>query len=244
MERERFYRQWVRSDGLVTFEVRIKETDLYISSERSLEEEAKASVNRQRSAIERYSRKNARFVTSLVPIPAEGDEQLDPIVAVMLEASRKAGVGPMAAVAGAIAECVGRDLLQFSREVIVENGGDIFLKTRTKKKLGIYAGNSPLSGRLVFELDPDERGWGVATSSGTVGHSLSFGKADAAVIIAHDTALADAVATAAGNRVRDKLDLEGPIDFAKTIEGITGAVIIMGDRMATWGSVRFTEDLK
>ena len=101
------------------------------------------------------------------------------IVKAMAVAAQKASVGPMAAVAGAIAEFVGKDLLKFSEQVIVENGGDIFIRTDRKRTLGIYAGeDSPFTGKLAIEVDPCESGMGICTSSGTVSHSLSFGNAD------------------------------------------------------------------
>ncbi len=122
----------------------------------------------------------------------------------MAAAAQTAGVGPMAAVAGAIAECVGRELLEFSPEVIVENGGDIFLKVSHRRTVGIFAGDSPLTGRIGIQIEARDTPLGVCTSSGTVGHSLSFGRADAVVVLAPAAALADAAATAIGNRVSRK----------------------------------------
>ncbi len=125
------------------------------------------------------------------------------IVKTMAEAAEKAGVGPMAAVAGAIAEYVGRELLPFSREVIVENGGDIFLKTQKTRSIGIYAGeSSPFTGKLALRIEPKDTPLGICTSAGTVGHSLSFGKCDAAILVSPSASLADAAATAVGNLIQ------------------------------------------
>jgi len=146
-------------------------------------------------------------------------------------------VGPMAAVAGAIAEAVGRELLNFSSEVIVENGGDIFLCHKKTRHIGIYAGDSPLSGKLALEIEPEDTPLGVCTSSGTVGHSLSFGKADAAIVISPSTALADAAATAVGNLVKTAEDMPRAIEFVREVEGLTGIAIIVGDKMAVWGKI-------
>lgn len=144
----------------------------------------------------------------------------------------------MAAVAGAIGEFVGRELLRMSPEVIVENGGDIFMRTRSPRKIGIYAGPSPLSQKLAIEVTPEMTPMGICTSSGTFGHSLSFGKCDAAVILAADAALSDAVATATANRVQTEDDLEAAAAFAARIRGVMGAVVIKGERMAVCGEVR------
>lgn len=237
MYKEREYRRWVKEGSLVTFEVKEAQTDLFISASKSLINQARESVLNHRSAIQEYINKHPDFYTSLEPIEVAKDTPR--IVRVMADAAKKCGVGPMAAIAGAIAEFTGRDLLHFSDEVIVENGGDIFIKTRIKRILGIYAGeSSPFTGKIALEIDPDERGLGVCTSSGTVSHSLSFGKADAALIISEDTALADAVATATGNIVKNKDYIEKGIGFAKSIDGVKGALIIVGDKMGSWGNIK------
>jgi ApbE superfamily uncharacterized protein (UPF0280 family) len=144
----------------------------------------------------------------------------------------------MAVVAGAIAESVGKELLKYSSEVIVENGGDIFLRLKQTKRIGIYAGNSPLSGKLALEIKPQDTPLGVCTSSGTVGHSLSFGKADAAIVLSPSAALADAAATAVGNLVKTAEDMPRAIEFVREVEGITGIAIIIGDKMAAWGKIK------
>ena len=237
MYKERAYRQWVRSDGLVTFEVREAQTDLLISAARNLEKQARASVLNYRRDIEDYIKKDRSFYTSLDPIAVSSDAPV--IVKAMADAARRALVGPMAAIAGAVAEFVGRELLAFSDEVIVENGGDIFIKTKIARRIGIYAGEaSPFTGNIALEVQPDAEGLGVCTSSGTVSHSLNFVKADAVCIISADTALADAVATAAGNAVKSKDDVEKGIAVARSIDGVKGALIIAGDKMASWGNIR------
>jgi ApbE superfamily uncharacterized protein (UPF0280 family) len=159
----------------------------------------------------------------------------------MQEVSLKVGVGPFASVAGAMAEFVGRDLLKYSKEVIVENGGDIFLKTLRKRRIGIFAGKSRLSNRLALEILPDETPLGVCTSSGTVGHSLSFGKADAVVVVSESTPLADASATAIGNLIKEKKDIPKEIEKAKKIEGLKGVVIIKDGKLGIWGNITISK---
>jgi ApbE superfamily uncharacterized protein (UPF0280 family) len=237
MYKERAYRSWTKSGDLIFFEVIEKETDLAIYASAGLEKQARAAVLTCRKELEDYAKNDPRFYSSLEPIDIEIGAPT--IVKTMAAAGRKAGVGPMAAVAGAVAEFVGREIGQFSDEVIVENGGDIFLRTAKKRVLGIYAGeDSPFTGKLALEVGPAKEGLGICTSSGTVSHSLSFGKADAIVIIAKDAALADAVATAAGNMVKRPEDIEKCIDFAKSVEGVTGVVAIMKDKLGSWGDVR------
>jgi ApbE superfamily uncharacterized protein (UPF0280 family) len=143
----------------------------------------------------------------------------------------------MAAVAGAIAEAVGSDLLRFSPEVIVENGGDIYIRSLKQRRVGIYAGNSPFTGKLALKINPEDTPLGICTSSGIVGHSLSMGEADAVIVMSLSTPLADALATAIGNRVKRSEDIDTELKKAQESEGITGLVIIKGDRIGFWGNV-------
>jgi ApbE superfamily uncharacterized protein (UPF0280 family) len=147
----------------------------------------------------------------------------------------------MAAVAGAMAEAVGQDLLKESPEVIVENGGDIFLRSSKEVRVGIFAGASPLSLRIGLCLPPAEYPRGVCTSSATVGPSLSFGVADAVCVLAASAALADGAATAVGNMVRSSREMEKGLEKARSIEGLTGVVIILGDKLAAWGQIQLAE---
>ncbi len=231
----RFYREWTETGDLASFVVTEKETDLLILADKPLDKEARDSVLRYRKDIEGYIDGHPEFKTSLNPI--REDRNAVPIVRTMLEASAASGVGPMAGVAGAIAEYVGRDLLKLSQEVIVENGGDIFLRTGKERILGIFAGESKFTKKIGIRIKPSEGGLGICTSSGTVGHSLSFGLTDATVIISRDTVLADCIATRVGNIIKEASDLQKGIDFAKSIKGILGIVIIIGDKLASWGEI-------
>ncbi|MCX7749262.1 MAG: UPF0280 family protein [Clostridia bacterium] len=236
MYEERVYRKLFKGMNLEFYQVLVGETDLSIGSGRVLYDEALKWVIKFRQQLETYIRAYPLFQTSLEPIDAERDAP--EIVKKMCAAAQKAEVGPMAAVAGAISEMVGMELLKLSEEVIIENGGDLFIKTCVPRKVGIYAGNSPLSEKVALEIAPDETPIGICTSSGTVGHSLSFGKADAAVIVSRDTFLADAVATATGNRVKNGGDIEKGIEFAASINGVVGVVIIVGDKIGAWGDIK------
>ena len=236
MYQPRFYRSWTKDKGLVSFNVVVKETDLYVRARRNLRGKTLKAISKYRAMLERYIERHPEFVAALEPV--EVGEDAPQIVKAMAKAAASVGIGPMASVAGAIAESVGRELLPFSQEVVVENGGDIFLKTRERRLIGIYAGDSPFTGKMALEIQPEETPLGVCTSSGTVGHSLSFGKADACIVLSPSTPLADAAATAIGNLTVEANDITRGIDFAKGVEGITGLVIIKGDRMGVWGEVK------
>lgn len=239
MYQPRLYRLWTKEKDLVSFNVVVKETDLFVLARRNLRRKALAVVIKQRALLEKYIERYPAFVTALEPFPVE--EDAPHIVKEMAEAAEKVGVGPMAAVAGAVAEFVGKELLNFSSEVIVENGGDIFLKNLKKRVVGIYAGKPPFSGKIALEIRPEETPLGVCTSSGTVGHSLSFGRADATIVLSPSTPLADAAATAIGNLVAEEGDIPRGIEFAQGIERLKGIAIIKGDKMALWGQIRIVE---
>jgi ApbE superfamily uncharacterized protein (UPF0280 family) len=236
MHEPRFYRLWIKDSDLVSFEVAVKQTDLYIRSRRNLRNKALKSVLKHRAPLEAYIERHPLFLTTLDTYQAEAEAPA--IIKEMARVSQLTGVGPMAAVAGAIAEVVGRDLLAFSPEVIVENGGDIFLKISKKRLVGIYAGQSSFTKKIALEILPRETPLGIGTSSGTVGHSLSLGSADAVIALSSSAALADAAATALGNIVKTADDIPEAIEKARSIEGLRGVVIIGGDKMGVWGRVK------
>lgn len=239
MYEKRFYRELFKGENLVFFDVCVRETDLRIGARCDLHDEALELVKKYRQQLETYIKIHPEFLTSLVPVkPFPGAAE---IICKMCEAGERAGVGPMAAVAGAVSQMVGMELLNYTDEVIVENGGDIFIKTSTPRKAGIYAGKSPLSEKLAITINPSETPAGVCTSSGTVGHSLSFGKADAAVIISRDAFLADAAATALGNLVKSPADIENALKFVSNIKDIDGAIVIIDDKLGVWGNIELTK---
>ena len=235
----RSYRRIVTGKDLISFEIEIKETNLYIRATRHLKTKALRLTHKYRDQLESYIVRHPEFTTSFIPLPVQGDEPA--IVKAMLEAGIKAGVGPMASVAGAIAEFVGSELQLYTQEIIIENGGDIFLKLLQKRVVGIYAGESPFSGRIGLEVEPQETPLGICTSSGTVGHSVSLGKADAVVIISPSATLADAAATAIGNKVKKENDIASGLESAQNIEGVTGIIIIKGDKMGSWGNIKLCQ---
>lgn len=221
--------------GLVSFQVVVGETDLFVSAEENLYRQTLESVLRYRRDIEGFIGKHPLFESTLKPYEVPDSAPL--IIQRMALVAQMVGVGPMAAVAGAIAEYVGKDLLKYSTEVIVENGGDVFIKSSRPRRIVIYAGDSPLSNKMVIEIKPEQTPIGLCTSAGTIGHSLSFGRADAVVVLSQNVALADAAATAIGNRVRKSEDISRALSYSQGIRGLSGVIIIKGDKMGTWGKM-------
>ena len=238
MQEVRFYRNWCKHRDLVCFNVVVKESDIYILARKNLTRKAIKLVSKYRLIVEKYIERNSSFASSLEPVPVEGNAPL--IVKEMAKAGKKVGVGPMAAVAGAIAEFVGRDLLDYSPEVIIENGGDIFMKSLKVRNIGIYAGNSSFTKKITLKILPQETPLGICTSSGTVGHSLSLGNSDAVIVISPSTSLADASATAIGNLIKNESDISQGIEFAQKVKGIKGILIIKDNKMGIWGNVKIS----
>lgn len=234
---ERTYRSLINKGDLISYPVKIAQSDLWISSDSNLADLTEKSLRQHRYSLESYIHKNPEFRTTLLPFPQ--DPLAPVIVRKMIEQSTVCGVGPMASVAGAIAEFVGHDLTGFTDNLIIENGGDIFLQSKKNLSIGIYAGESTLSYKVKITIKPDETPLGICTSSATVGPSLSFGRADAVCVISHCATLADAAASAVGNFVKSKNDIRKALDYGLKIPGVRGIVIIIGNDMGAAGEVTF-----
>ena len=235
MHQPRTYRQGLHR-RLPAFRVVVEQTDLWIQADRCLAAVARESVLHHRHQLEGFIRRFPGFAGSMLPWPLDGPAP--PIVRRMCAAASRARVGPMAAVAGAVAAAVGDDLLEQCSEVAVENGGDVFIKNRERVSIAIYAGDSPLSMRVGLQFEAAVDPFGVCTSSGTVGHSRSLGSADAVCVVASCCALADAAATAIGNHVQRAGDIPAGIDFGRAMGGLDGIVIIVGERLGVWGKLQ------
>ena len=240
MIESRTYRNQFSQQRFRSFVVNYKETDLWIgvdpdSFREEMKEISLLKVKELRAVLEDYLLIDPVFGKTFEPHQVEPNEP--EIVRVMAEAGQRANVGPMAAVAGAFAEAVGRHLMiKFDiQELVVENGGDIFLKIDRNLLISVYAGNSSLSEKIGIEIRAAESPLGVCTSAGTVGPSVSFGKADAAMVICKNTALADAFATGFGNLVKTPEDVQKVIDQTAQFPEILSAVIICRDKIGIRG---------
>ena len=231
------YRSLARPGKLHSFRIRDGETDILLSCHGQYEAEAACLVSEAREEVKMYIQRHPGFQQSLVPWP--DDAEAPAVVRAMLLAGIQAEVGPMAAVAGAISQMVGQRMLALSPEIIAENGGDVFCRCDAPQRFGIVA-ESSRSAFLQIEVAETMpgAGIGVCTSSGRLGPSLNFGNADAVTVVAADTALADALATAASNRVRRQRDIADVLDWTLG-HGADGCVIVAFDQVAAKGNIRF-----
>ena len=232
---ERSYRKISNPKGLVSFEVTIKQTDLWISAKRDLTNEARDLVFEVRAHLESYILRHPRFRSTL--LPWQEDPFAPPLVTEMIKAAQKLGVGPMACIAGAIAEKVGEGLLRWSDEVVVENGGDIYANTKRPLIVGLLPQKSDLSG-LGLKIETSLMPLGICSSSATIGHSYSEGSADLVTVLAKSACYADGAATAICNIMNTPRDLNLLNEIVARFEGIIGVVVIVGNTMGCWGNVK------
>lgn len=209
-----------------------KEATLRICCDRF--DDATAEIVRQRHILEDYLRRHPEFQRSLVPIGLRADAP--EIARHMAWAADLVGVGPMAAVAGAMAQWAAKAALTAgAEEAIVDNGGDIYLKAVEPVLIALGTGTTPLADKLAFRIEPEQTPLSICSSSGRMGHSMSLGRCDLATIVAKDAALADAAATQAANLVRTPSDVDAALERIMTIEGIVGVLIVQDDRIGLAG---------
>jgi ApbE superfamily uncharacterized protein (UPF0280 family) len=191
-------------------------------------------VRLQRALLEKYIEVHPGFASSMKPVDTGPDAP--PVARTMARAAAKAGVGPMAAVAGAFAQfAVEAALRAGAEDTVVDNGGDIYIASHRPVTVGIYPGEGVLKDKLAIRLEPPDLPAAVCSSSSRMGHSASFGDCDLACVVSDDGPLADAVATAACNMVQDVSDIERVLGEISGIGGVRGVLIVKDDRVGIAG---------
>lgn len=218
------------------FQAVVEQTDLWIVAEKELSSRIIHHVEAVRGRLKNYILLHPEFAESLTPVAVSPGA---PEIAVrMAKAAKAAGVGPMAAVAGAMAQSVAERFVGESPNILVENGGDIFMHSTRDRVIGLLA--KPIEGvRLGLSLPASRFPLAVCASSGTIGHSLSMGRADLVTVLGRDGAMADATATALANMVRAQEDLGPMLAAAKKLKkhGILGVFAQWGEIVAAWGEL-------
>ncbi|MCL2890526.1 MAG: UPF0280 family protein [Methanomassiliicoccaceae archaeon] len=195
---------------------------------------AKDAVFDARSQIESKISGDPFFKTTYEAYEASKNDGI--VVKRMCSASVKASVGPMAAVAGAIAEyAVEKMIAAGSKYAVVDNGGDIALFTDRESVVGLYANVN--GKRLSLRIPETKKIVGICSSSASVGPSVSLGGSEISTVISDDVALADACATLLGNLVKGNDDLAGSLETVCGIEGVTGCLAYCGGKMAMCGNI-------
>lgn len=227
----------IKSKGLFKQVFEYKESrGIIISDSEDAIKEAISSIKFHREQLEKYIQKHPKFLYSLQPVQVDNGPK---IARLMAGATEGAGVGPMAAVAGVLADLAVDDMvLEGARVAIVENGGEASIVSNRPIDLALLAGDSPLSKRVGFRLKHFPMG--IATSSGMFSHALSFGEAEAVTVFAENAGLADAAATAVCNLVKGddhRSAIEHGIERALSIDGVKGVFIIYREMVGKGGEV-------
>ena len=232
---ERTYRTQMKSDDLVYFGVSLKETDLYIGADTDLSAICTETVAQLRGELEAYIDRHPEFLRALSPISIYRNA---PEIALrMAQAAKIAGVGPMAAVAGAFSQMLAERVDGLCSNLLIENGGDLYIKTDRSRHVAIYAGENKFKDNVKILMKAQESPMSICTSSGKFGHSLSFGLADSVTVFSKNAFLADAAATSVCNRVRSASDIEPALHFAMAMECILGVLIIAEEKLGMIGNI-------
>lgn len=226
---------------------RIKETFVWITTdEKGYIEIAKEEIIQRRRELEKFVRWHPYFLVTLESYRIDENEvgsdrkkeEIPEIVRRMIKSSGKFGIGPMSAVAGTLAEFAVEAMRDAGATyAMVDNGGDVALITDRDVLVGIYAGESPFSNKIALRIKASTSLIGICTSSGTIGHSISFGSADSATVISNSASLSDAAATTLGNAVTDTHSIPDAFRSISHVKGIEGALVIFKDILATWGKI-------
>ncbi len=238
--KNRTYREHLQKERWHSFTVAYKETDLWIgidpnSFQESIPEFTESRIRTLRESMDNYLKYDPDYATVLVSYEAKVNAPT--IFQKMSKVTRQSGIGPMSAVAGAVASQIAKEIKEKYKvqEIIVENGGDIYADIQKDIDIAVFAGTSPLSEKVGLTIRAEYTPLGICTSSGTVGPSLSFGKADAVMIICKDCALADTYATAFANEVQTADDIAPCIEKIGKIKDILAAICIKDDKIGIHG---------
>ncbi|TIH15335.1 UPF0280 family protein [Marinifilum sp. JC120] len=233
----RGYRESIALSGNeISFQVVVEQTDLFIVAEKDLSEQALNAVHEIRGILNAHFVLNPDFATSLIPVAVP--EDVHPVIKAMADSARACGVGPMAAVAGAVAQFVADQLLPFSPNVIAENGGDIYMHSTNPRKIGLLS--EPDSGaKIGLTVEADDFPLSICSSSGTIGHSLSLGNGDLVTVRAKDARLADTAATSLANLLKSPADVPLVIEKARALaeHGLDGVFVQYDSKIGAWGDL-------
>ncbi|MFP4456478.1 MAG: UPF0280 family protein [Clostridia bacterium] len=229
----------MRANNLNKYHISLDESDLIIFTKKIDVQKVRKYLQKCRQEIIDAIKLNNDFLTSFEPIRM--DNKFSKIAKDMISATNHYEVGPMAAVAGAVALYLGRYIKKANQEVIIENGGDLYIYTTSKRFINLYTEDNIYKDRLNIEINPTGTELSICTSSRKLGHSQSLGNSDAVVIKADNAIYADAGATAYANKVKTKIDIERVLLEAKEDKYIKGIIIIIDGYLGAWGDIKLRE---
>ncbi len=234
MDKE-LYRVRVSKKSKFSWKILYKYSDLFISCSEDLSDIIFDRLAEFYNIIEKEIKENPAFEKSLSPLP-EGSGGIW-IVSEMYNSAKAFNVGPMAAVAGSLCEFIGRDIKEDVKYLIIENGGDAYIRSKKDIITSVFFKSRYFKNDLKIKIKKKLLPCGMAASSGTFGHSLSLGKSDIALVIAKNAIIADAAATAFANLIREPDDLKKAVNFMRNNKEIFGLLAIKDEKIAVYGQI-------
>lgn len=229
------YRSKVKSRERYNWRVVYKYSDLLISSNKNIGGRIEEPLKEIYKLLESCMKRDPSFVNSLSPVKAK--PYFPRIVKKMCEKATIFNVGPMATVAGAVCEYLAENLLNYCSRLIIENGGDVYIKTNRDINAAIYLKNKYLGDEIRLIIRAKNTPCGLCSSSGSFGHSLSLGKSDLVTALARSVISADGAATAIANSISSSADIQSSIDYYKDLDNLTGILVVKDNRIGLWGDI-------
>jgi len=233
------YRKDISVSGKYSYRINYKYTDIYITSDRDIYKDLEKPVKSFYRSLEKVILQNREFEKSLIPLKAEKD--YPEIVKKMCRSAEIFEVGPMASVAGAVCDELARYISGSCGFLMIENGGDSYIKSSSSVTAGLYTGSKYFPKNLMISIDKNSMPCGLCSSSGIMGHSFSRGSCDLVTVMSDTAVTADAAATAVANSVRARSHVDEALKKYRDYEGIRGLVIIKDDRIAIWGDLQLSK---
>ncbi len=234
------YRNRVKHKEKYNWEIVYKYSDLLISCNKDISFKLEKLIKEIYHLLESCIEEEPSFQKSLSPLRVK--PYYPPIIKRMCQKAAIFNVGPMATVAGAVCDYIASGLDRYCRRLIIENGGDIFIKSNKDIDVSVYLKNKYFADKIYLKIRAGITPCGLCSSSGSFGHSLSMGRSDLVVVLAKSTISADGAATSIANKVRSPEDISKIINDYKDIEDITGILIVKDDRLGVWGNIELIDN--
>jgi ApbE superfamily uncharacterized protein (UPF0280 family) len=229
------YRDRVKYKEKYNWKIIYKYSDLLVSCNKDISLKLEKLIKEIYCLLESCIKEEPSFQKSLSPLKIKS--HYPPVIKRMCQKAVIFNVGPMATVAGAVCDYIASGLDKYCRRLIIENGGDVFMKSNKDVDVGVYLKNKYFADKIYLKIKAGDTPCGLCSSSGSFGHSLSMGSSDLVVVLAKTTISADGAATSIANKIKSPNDISKTINDYKNIKDITGILIIKDDRLGIWGNI-------
>jgi len=229
------YRNRIKYKERYNWRITYKYSDLLVSCNKDVSFRLERLIKEIYDLLESCIKKEPVFEKSLIPLKLK--EYYPPIIRRMCREAAIFNVGPMATIAGAVCDYIASGLESYCRRLIIENGGDIFIKSDRDIDIGVYLKNKYFADKIYLRIKAGDTPCGICSSSGMFGHSLSLGRSDLVVVLAKSTISADGAATSIANKINTPGDIDTTITDYKNVKDIMGILVIKDDKLGVWGNI-------